>query len=48
MISRSVLLHGMILAFGVAAPFLFPTYTFQLALLWVMLLFARTWDIMGG
>lgn len=33
---------------GVAAPLLFPAYTFQLAVLWVMILLAMTWDIMGG
>ena len=37
-----------LLAFGIAAPFLFPAYTFQVAMLWVMILFALTWDIMGG
>jgi branched-chain amino acid transport system permease protein len=37
-----------ILVFGVAAPFVFPAYTFQIALLWIMILFALTWDVMGG
>ena len=37
-----------ILVFGVAAPFVFPAFTFQIALLWIMILFALTWDIMGG
>ena len=40
--------HGAILLFGIAGPFLFPNYTFQLAVLWIMILFALTWDIMGG
>jgi len=40
--------RGAILAFGVAAPFLFPNYTFQIAFLWIMILFALTWDILGG
>ncbi|MFQ6092545.1 MAG: branched-chain amino acid ABC transporter permease [bacterium] len=40
--------YGSVLAFGIAGPFLFPNYTFQLAVLWVMILFSLTWDIMGG
>ena len=46
--SRSSMLQVIILIFGIAAPFLFPNYTFQIAMLWVMILFALTWDIMGG
>lgn len=42
------ILHVAILAAGIAAPFLFPNYSFQLALLWIMILFALTWDILGG
>ena len=42
------LLQIVILIAAVAAPFLFPAYTFQIALLWIMVLFALTWDIMGG
>ena len=40
--------YGAILLFGIVGPFLFPNYTFQLAVLWIMILFALTWDIMGG
>ncbi|RMD65067.1 MAG: branched-chain amino acid ABC transporter permease, partial [Alphaproteobacteria bacterium] len=40
--------YGAILVFGIAAPFIFPSYTFQAAMLWIMILFALTWDIMGG
>jgi branched-chain amino acid transport system permease protein len=42
------LLYGGVLAAGIAAPLLFPDYTFQLALLWIMILFALTWDVLGG
>jgi branched-chain amino acid transport system permease protein len=41
-------LYAAILVAGVAAPFVFPHYTFQLAVLWIMILFALTWDILGG
>ena len=30
---------------GVAAPLLFPAYTNQIAVLWLMIVFASTWDI---
>ncbi len=45
---RLALLYGGIALAGVGAPFLFPEYTFQLAVLWIMILFALTWDINGG
>jgi branched-chain amino acid transport system permease protein len=37
-----------ILLAGVAAPLLFPDYTNQIAVLWLMIVFALTWDILGG
>jgi branched-chain amino acid transport system permease protein len=48
MTRASIALHGAILAAGVAAPLVFPAYTFQFAVLWIMILFALTWDVMGG
>jgi len=44
----SLLLHLAILAAGIAAPWLFPGHTIQFAVLWLMILFAETWDTMGG
>jgi branched-chain amino acid transport system permease protein len=41
-------LYAAILVAGVAAPLVFPHYTLQLAVLWIMILFALTWDILGG
>jgi branched-chain amino acid transport system permease protein len=43
-----IALYAAILAFGLTAPVLFPAYTFQVAVLWLMVMFALTWDIMGG
>jgi branched-chain amino acid transport system permease protein len=48
MTGGSLALHLAILAAGIAAPLAFPAYTFQFAVLWIMILFALTWDIMGG
>ncbi|MPY75756.1 MAG: branched-chain amino acid ABC transporter permease [Alphaproteobacteria bacterium] len=42
------ILYGAILVAGFVAPILFPGYTFSIAGLWVMILLALTWDIMGG
>ena len=39
---------GLLLLVGVAAPLLFPAYTNQIAVLWLMIVFASTWDILGG
>src|SRR5690606_19345400 len=35
-------------ALALAAPFLFPSITTQIALLWLMVVFALTWDTTGG
>ena len=37
-----------IAAAGIAAPWIVPAVTTQLAFLWLMILFAVTWDINGG
>ena len=47
-LGRSPLGYAALLAVGVIAPFLFPAYTLQIAILWIMILFALTWDVMGG
>jgi branched-chain amino acid transport system permease protein len=40
--------YGVLLAIGILGPLLFPDYTLQIAVLWIMVLFAQTWDAMGG
>ena len=37
-----------LLPLGITAPFLFPDYSNQIAVLWLMITFASTWDILGG
>ena len=34
--------------FGILGPILFPAYTLSIAYLWMMVLMASTWDILGG
>lgn len=38
----------LILILGLMLPILFPAYKTQLAFLWVMVVFALSWDVMGG
>ena len=33
---------------GIIAPFVFPAYSNEIAVLWLMIVFASTWDILGG
>jgi len=37
-----------LLVLGVVAPFILPAFTVQLTFLWIMILFALCWDILGG
>jgi len=48
MIMNKFVLYGGFLAFGLFGPLLFPAYTSQISILWLMVVFALTWDIMGG
>jgi len=40
--------YAVLLTIGIAGPLLFPSYTLQIAVMWIMVLFAQTWDAMGG
>ncbi|NQV56964.1 MAG: branched-chain amino acid ABC transporter permease [Rhodospirillales bacterium] len=40
--------YGAIAVVGLLAPILFPAYAAQLAFLWLMILFALSWDAQGG
>ncbi len=46
--SRRILLIIALGLLALFAPILFPTLKTQMAFLWVMVVFALTWDIMGG
>ena len=45
---KKIIFYAVILLAGIFAPIVFPAYTFQFAVLWLMILFALTWDILGG
>jgi branched-chain amino acid transport system permease protein len=46
--NRRLALYGAAALVSLAAPHLLPNYVSQLSMLWVMILFALTWDILGG
>ena len=43
-----IILGIVIVAAALAAPHVFPAFRAQIAMLWIMVLFALTWDILGG
>ena len=45
---RAALLYGGILVAGIFAPMLLPALKTQMTFLWLMVVFALTWDILGG
>ena len=49
MIKKNTLItYGGLGLFGIFGPILFPEYTLSIAYLWMMVLMASTWDILGG
>ncbi len=46
--SHTFLVFAGVLAFAIGAPFLLADYKVQLAFMWVMIVFALTWDLAGG
>jgi len=46
--ARQLALPAAVLAFGIFLPLLAPAYRTQMAFLWVMIVFALTWDLLGG
>ncbi|MGD9867540.1 MAG: branched-chain amino acid ABC transporter permease [Hyphomicrobiales bacterium] len=40
--------YGSLLALGILGPIVFPAYTIQISVLWLMVVFALTWDMLGG
>lgn len=45
---KKPMLYVLLLALALAAPYLLPEYRTQLSFLWVMVVFALSWDVMGG
>src|SRR5699024_3621 len=47
-VNRQRLIMGVVLVLGLIAPLLLPSHAADMGLLWLMVLFALTWDINGG
>lgn len=45
---KTLITYGGLGLFGIFGPILFPEYTLSIAYLWMMVLMASTWDILGG
>jgi len=45
---QKIIGYAAIVAVGLAAPFIFPDYHSQMAELWLFVVFALTWDLVGG
>ena len=48
MMNRTRLLYLVLIAAALIAPWLVPAFRTQLSFLWVMIVFALTWDLLGG
>lgn len=46
--TATVALYASILALGIILPIYFPNYVGQMTVMWMMVVFALTWDILGG
>ena len=46
--SKKLSFYGILIAFIIIAPFVFPSFSTQLATLWLMIIVAMTWDMTGG
>jgi branched-chain amino acid transport system permease protein len=46
--AASALFYAGLVALALVAPMLVPAYRNQLAFLWIMIVFALTWDLLGG
>ena len=46
--AAKIALYSGVLALGIIMPYLFPAYMGQMTVLWLMVVFALTWDILGG
>ena len=48
MTMNKTVLYGLLIAFTIFSPFIFPDYRTQLATMWLMIIVALTWDMTGG
>ena len=46
--NQTIILYLCLLAFGIAAPFLFPAFKLQISIMWILVVLSLTWDVQGG
>jgi len=46
--NNKIIFYGFILAFGLAAPFLFPAFKLQISIMCILIILSLTWDVQGG
>ena len=46
--SNKIIFYGLIVAFGLATPFLFPAFKLQISIMWILIILSLTWDVQGG
>ena len=46
--NQRIILYLCLLAFGIAAPFLFPAFKLQISIMWILVVLSLTWDVQGG
>jgi len=45
---NNLILYGVLLGFGLIAPFIFPAFKLQISFMWILVILALTWDVQGG
>ena len=45
---NKIIFYAVILLFAFSAPYVFADYTSQITMMWLMIVFAMTWDLQGG
>ena len=45
---NNLILYGVLLILGLAAPFLFPAFKVQISFMLILIILAMTWDVQGG
>jgi branched-chain amino acid transport system permease protein len=48
LLGNRLAIRAAIVALTIAAPFAFPAFQVELTFLWIMIVFALSWDVMGG
>ena len=45
---NKLIIYGLLLVFGLIAPFIFPTFKLYISSMWILVILALTWDVQGG